>query len=249
MALNSITAALVAVVAYAWLQQRLPKPQSGELIRTGRQWLASSVPMALTDGMRTLQWELSILLMGTIAGAGVVGLFRVAAATATTAALATQVVSQVGSPVVARLFAQQDESRLQRAVTALARAQFAGVSLLSLPLLLGAEPLLTFAFGPSYELAANPLRILLLGQLLNAAFGQNTVLLNMAHQERRLTRAVLIATSLGIVFVPLLTHFAGAIGAATGMVVWILIWNVLTWLDARRILKIDSSIFGRSALR
>ena len=74
MALNSITAALVAVVAYAWLQQRLPKPQSGEVIRTGRQWLASSVPMALTDGMRTLQSELTILLIGIIAAPAAVGL-------------------------------------------------------------------------------------------------------------------------------------------------------------------------------
>src|SRR5690349_13946479 len=83
MALNSVVAALVAVVAYTWLRQRLPARTAAEAVPKGRHWLASAIPMAMTDGMRVLQTELSILLVGIIAAPAAVGLFRVANATAT----------------------------------------------------------------------------------------------------------------------------------------------------------------------
>jgi O-antigen/teichoic acid export membrane protein len=65
----------------------------------------------------------------------------------------------------------------------------------------------------------------------------------MAHQERRLTRAVAIATAAGLALVGILPRFAGASGAAAAIVAWMIIWNVLTWRDARKYLKIETSIF------
>ena len=244
MALNSITAALVAVVAYAWLQQRLPKPQSGEVIRTGRQWLASSVPMALTDGMRTLQSELTILLIGIIAAPAAVGLFRVASATATVAAVAVPAVVHVALPVTARLHAERDRDRLQKAVTAFAVAQFAGVLLLSLPLLVAPEFLLGLVFGDSFVPAATPLRVLAVGQIANAIFGPNAPLLNMTHHERRVTRAMAIALVVNIVGVVVLASVWGTLGAAVAFVLALICWNVVAWIDAKRLLGIETSILG-----
>jgi O-antigen/teichoic acid export membrane protein len=244
MALNSITAALVAVVAYAWLQQRLPKPQSGEVIRTGRQWLASSVPMALTDGMRTLQSELTILLIGIIAAPAAVGLFRVASATAMVAAVAVPAVVHVALPVTARLHAERDRDRLQKAVTVFAVAQFIGVLLLSLPLLVAPEFLLGLVFGDSFVPAATPLRVLAVGQIANAIFGPNAPLLNMTHHERRVTRAMAIALVVNIVGVVVLANVWGMLGAAVAFVLALICWNVVAWIDAKRLLGIETSILG-----
>lgn len=244
MALNALTALLALFITFVWLRQRLPPPPrvAVENVSGGRRWFSSMVPMALTEGMRVLQVELSILLIGLVAAPAAVGLFRIANVTATTAAAAVGVVNRVAFPVVARLHAEQDAAGLQKAVTGLAWAGFAGVVLLSLPLLLAAEPLLRLVFGASYGPAATALRILAVGQMFNGAFGPNVALLNMTHHERRVTRAMGIALVLNIILVPILMARWGIEGAALGLVASLLCWNVLTWLDARRLLGVETSI-------
>lgn len=248
MALYSFTALIVFVVAHLWLRARLPAAAPSQIVQGGRKWLASSIPLALTDGMRTLQSELTILLLGLLAVAADVGLFRIAVVTAIIAAAPMVVLIRVTMPAIARLHAAGEHARLQKLVTYGAYAQTAGVLLLSLPLLIVPELLLSLVFGPDYAPAANALRIVALGQIANAAFGPNIVLLNMTHNEARVTRAMAIGLVLNVITVLLLLQMLGLIGAALGFVVSLLSWNILTWLDGKRILSIDTSILsGRLA--
>lgn len=248
-ALYTVTAAAVLVVAHIWLRQRLPGTVPPKLIRNGRRWLASSIPMAITDGIRTVQFELAVLLLGIIIAPVVVGLFRISYVTAMMAAVPVQIVVSAGLSSIARLHAETDHARLQRLVTTLARLQLAGVVLLALPLLVAPEKLLSFAFGDSYVPAADALRILALGQIANAAFGPNAAFLNMTHLERRVTRAMLFALVVTSVTVPPLALIGGAEGAAFGLVGSLLCWNVLAWRDAWLIGGIDTSIIGRTRNR
>jgi O-antigen/teichoic acid export membrane protein len=249
MALNSVIAALVAIIAYAWLRTRLPAGTVQQFVPNGRRWLASAIPMALTDGMRLLQSELSILLVGIIAAPATVGLFRVANATATVAAAAVPMVVHVALPVTARLYAEQDRVRLQKAVSAFAFAQFAGVVLLALPLLIMPGTLLGLVFGDEFASAATALRILAAGQIANAFFGPNAALLNMTHHERRVTRAMGIALVLNVLGVIGLTLLWGMTGAALAFVAALICWNVVAWIDSRCLLGIETSILGlRAAL-
>lgn len=244
MALNAITAAVVFVIAHIWLRNRLPAAAPAAVVRDGRKWLASSIQLALTEGMRTLQSELTILLLGLFAIAAEVGLFRIAIVTATVAAAPMVVLVRVTMPTIARLHAAGDHARLQQLVTYGAYAQTTGVVLLSLPLVIAPELLLSLVFGEDYAPAANALRLVALGQVANAAFGPNALLLNMSHNEGRVTRAMGIGLALNVVTVLLLLQLLGLVGAALGYVVSLLAWNVLTWLDGRRILSIDTSILG-----
>jgi O-antigen/teichoic acid export membrane protein len=242
MALYSIATGAVLIIAHVWLKQRLPATAPATVVREGRRWLGSSIPIALADGMRSLQTELSVLLMGLIAVPAAVGLFRIASASAITAAAPFVIVARVALPVMARLHAERDFARLQKSVTAFAWTQFGGVVILSLPVLVATEPLLRLIFGAQFVPAATALRIIALGQIANAAFGPNANLLNMTHLERRVTRAMAIALGLNVLLVPLLVLSWGVEGAAIAYVSSLLCWNVITWLDARRILRIETSI-------
>jgi O-antigen/teichoic acid export membrane protein len=242
MGINSIACAAAYLLGAYWLAQRLPAATPAEAVHSDRTWLASSIPMALTDGMRILQSELTILLLGVVTIPAEVGLFRVAAATAFAAATPIAVINHVAFPTIARLFAENDFRRLQRAVTSLAQIQFAGVLLLSLPLILIPELLLRLVFGPEFGAAAGVLRVLALAQLVNAAFGPNVALLNMTHCERRVTRAMAIGLGVNVAAVIVLTSFWGKMGAGLAVFGSLIIWNVLTWADGRRMLGIDSSL-------
>ena len=248
MAFNSLSAAIALVICSIWLKRRLPKGRPEETFRGGKRWFASMVPMGLTEGMRVLQTELSILLLGLIAAPAAVGLFRIANVTAMTAAGPMTAIAHVSLSVIARLHAEGDHVRLQKAVTALARAQLGGVAALSIPLLIAPELLIRLAFGESFEPAATALRILAAGQLLNAAFGPNVVLLTMTHNERRVTRAMAIAMALNLVMIPLLVPLWGIAGAAIAVVASLLCWNVMLWRDARRLLGVETAVVFRSAV-
>lgn len=242
MAINSIGCAAAFALAAYWLRRRLPAAAPPEIIRSGRSWLSSSIPMAAADGMRILQSELTILLLGLVTGAAQVGLFRVAAATASSAATAIPIVTQVAFPTIARLYAKGEMERLQKAVTRLAQAQFVGVLVLTLPLIIVPGPLLRFAFGHDFGDAAQAVVILCVGQLINAAFGPNAPLLTMTGHERRVTRAMALALAATMIAVTAFGRGFGSNGAAWGVLTGIAVWNIVTWLDARRLLGIDTSI-------
>lgn len=243
-ALYSVTAMIVFLISNVWLGNRIPKNVPATIVQTGRRWLASTIPLALTDGMRMLQLELTTLLVGLLTIPADVGLFRIAAVTATMAGAPIVVLNQVSMPLIARLHAEGDLVRLQKVVTYSAKVQTAGALIISLPLLIIPETLLTLAFGSGFAPAATALRIIALGQLANAAFGPNAALLNMTHWEKRVTRAMMIGVALNAVTVVVLAHSWGIAGAALGFVASLVCWNVLTWLDARRILSIETSVAG-----
>jgi O-antigen/teichoic acid export membrane protein len=242
MSLYSITAACSFFIAHRWLKQRLPAKVPAQVVKDGRRWITSCIPMGLTDGMRSLQLQLSVALLAIWAPPTAVGLFGVANATATTASTAMPIVGRVALPVIARLHADDDPARLQKAVSAFALAQFGGVVLLSLPLLLFPSSLLGLAFGESFEAAATTLRVILAGQIGNAFFGPNVILLNMTHHEREVTRAMAIALVLNIILVPIGVFLWGVVGAAMAFVISLLTWNIITWADAKRLLGIDTSV-------
>lgn len=242
MALNAFAAAAAFVVAHFWLRRRLPQPPAAYEPPTGRGWLASSIPMALTDGMRVLQIEASIFLLGIFAPATQVGLFRIASSTAMIAASVMIMVNHVAMPTMAHLHAQGDRGRLQKLMGGSVAAQFAGVSLLCVPLLLFPSQLLTFAFGSGYAPAATALRILAAGQMVNSAFGSNVALLNMTGRERRVTRAMAIGLAVNLIGVVVFGVLWGINGVAVAVVGGLLCWNMLVSIDARRLLGIETTV-------
>lgn len=244
MLLYSATAAIVLATAALWAHQRLPNRETENLVNRGRQWLASTIPFALIDGMRMLQSEMTVLLLGFLAAPAEAGLFRIAIVTATVASLPLGVMLRATMPVIARLYANDERAKLEKLLRYSAYAQTAGVVLLSLPLLIFPEFLLSLAFGKEYAAAATALRIASAGQIANAAFGLNAEILNMTHREGRVTRAMAIGLFLNIVAVVLLIPSMGIAGAALGFTLSLLAWNVLTWLDSRRLLGLETSIFA-----
>jgi PST family polysaccharide transporter len=245
---NSITVFAVFLIARRWLKRELPPPPP-EVTKMGRRWMAASIPMGLTDGMRVLQSEVTILILGIILAPIDAGLFRIANVSSFTAATPVAVLTYVGFPVIARLYAQKDGRQLQRVLTRLAQAQFAGVLILCVPLIAFPGLLLKLVFGAEYVAAANALRILACAQIVTAALGLNYSLLNMTHYERRVTRAAAFGLAFNVVAVAIFSYFWRLTGAAVAVAITQVGWNVLIWLDARRLLGLETSIFPPRKLR
>lgn len=244
MALNCVTAAGALALTQFWLSRRLPEAAASHSAQQQRGWLASSIPMALADAAQSLQQQASVLLLGIVAAPAQVALFRVSIATVVIAVVPVTVVNLVVLPMFARLHAEHDHRRLQQLVSMSALIQFAGVFLLSIPLLAAASPLLRVVFGDNYAAAGSTLRILLVGAIVSAAFGPNGALLNMTGHERRVTRAMWVSLLINAVAIAFFALRWGSVGSAVGVLAGQCCWNILLRLDARRILSIETSILG-----
>lgn len=249
MALNAVTAAAALVVSHLWLRARLPRPRPTELVEAGRSWLGSSIPMALSDGMRLMRGQLAVLLMGLLVGAADVGLFRTAVSVAVMVAMPGTLLMTITTPLMTRLNTEGATERLQKLATSSARAQLAGTLLLSLPLMVAAEPLLGIVFGRDFEAAAVALQILCAAWVCSSAFGLAAILLNMTGNERRVTRAMAWTLGINAIALVLLVPRWGDIGAAAATALSMLASSLLNWHDARQILGIDTSILSPCLLR
>jgi O-antigen/teichoic acid export membrane protein len=241
MALNVLTAVAALIMAGRWLRGCLPAGPPG-LVERGGDWLKSGLSLALVDGLRLLHGQIGILLLGILASSHEAGLFRVAVSAVLVVAVPVTIVETVTSPQFARLFRLKDTGQLQRLATRAARLTSIGLFATCLPVLLFGRALISFFFGPEFEPAFYPLVVLCMGQLLNGLFGMNLGLLMMGSQEKRLTRAMAIAIVPNVLVAALLIPRFGAMGAATGSVLYVFVCNVFAWHDAWSRLGVNSAI-------
>lgn len=242
MALNSITAALALVAAHLWLQPRLPRERPPHLVERGRQWFSSSLPMAMADGVLVLHMQVAVLLVGILSLPTEVGLFRIAASIVTVVGMPVLLMNSVVSPVIARLSTEGDHRRLQYLCTRSAQVMALGVLLLVFPFLFWGADLIRLVFGAEFAPALPALLLLCTASFINAIFGPKAVLLTMTGHERRVTRAMFIGLLVSVAVALVAVPAAGSLGGSVSVLSWILVWNILAWNDARRLLRIETSL-------
>ena len=200
--------------------------------------------MALSDAMRLMRGQLAVLVMGLLVSAADVGLFRTAVSVAIMVAVPGTLLMTVTTPLMTRLHTEGATERLQKLATSSARAQLAGTVLLSLPLMVAAEPLLGIVFGRDFEAAAPALQILCAAWICSSALGLAAVLLNMTGNEKRVTRAMAWTLVINAIALLLLVPRLGDIGAAVATALSMLASSLLNWRDARQMLGIDTSVLS-----
>jgi O-antigen/teichoic acid export membrane protein len=241
----AVLAAGLAWIAAVIMQRRVQPPEARAAAPRyqGGHWLRSALPMALTEGMRVFQGHLVILVLGVLSTAVAVGVFRVASSVATIIALPISLFDIVGAPLISGLYAENETERLQRLLRLLSLGMLATSLAMAIPIVLFGEQFLGAAFGEEFIGSYGALVVLCGGAVLNACFGPCAVLLNMTGQEKRVTRASLVALLfLAVILFPLI-HFYDSVGAALGNLLSMLLWRILMWRDACSRLKLNSSVF------
>jgi O-antigen/teichoic acid export membrane protein len=240
-ALNALATAAVLASAHILLRPRLKAIRSEQPTQTPRKWIGSALSMGMTTGMSVVQAQLAIFLLGIIAPPDQVGLFRLASSTVVMMVAPITLISMLVTPVLARLYAHGDNARLKKLCQRSAQLMTVGVAAFLLPFVLFGPSLIAFVFGPEFAPAYGALMIMAIGQLVNAGFGPNGILLNMSGHEKRVTRAMLFALMINAALIVMLAPSMGQVGAAWASSIALFAWNVLAWSDSRRFLGLDTS--------
>lgn len=245
MVLGALSAGIAMLVTVV-LRRRLT---GGHMVRKSsgrypRDWWSSSIPMAVTEGIRVLQGHLVILLLGLMSTEASVGVFRVSNSVSVMVGVSITVVNIVNAPLVAKFFTEQDEKRLQRLLSWSALAMTFFTFLLIVPFIFAGEFLLGAVFGSEFSSGAPALLVLLIGLLANSFFGSSATVLNMTGYQSKVTRNSAISLIFLMLFSPIFIGLSGIEGAAWASAVTYVLWNFLMWRDVRRFLRIDASVFS-----
>lgn len=231
-----VFAALVAfLIGAGMLWKAIPGPVfSARATYQPRVWAVSLVPLAVFSALRMADSQITIVLLGSLANAEDVGLFKVAFQGAALVSFGLTAVNLVVAPHIARLYQAGDMAKLQEMITKSTRM----VMLLSLPVfvvfVMWGEPLVVLVFGTEYGNAALALAVLSFGQLVNVSTGSVGVVLNMSGNERSTLIPVVLALVSNVAFCVWLIPQWGLMGAAIACGASTIICNLLLMVVTTR---------------
>ncbi len=244
MAVQFVTAIAVLCIAAVVLYRYLPRSVHATAAQyQTRQWLASAMPLTLIGGAGIINNQTDILMLGFFRTAEDVGIYRVATQGAILVAFGLQAANAVIAPQFARLYAQGDQARLQRLVTASARIILMAALPVALTFVLAGGAIAGWVFGQEFTQSHTPLAILAVGQLINAAMGSVGFLLNMTGHERDVARTLLITAGLNVLLNLFLIPPFGMAGAASATAVSLALWNIMLYQIVKKRIGINSTAF------
>lgn len=225
-------------VIYILFRNRRPAELgTAQATRAVRSWLATALPMGMTEGLRLLQGQLGLLLVGAMAGTVQAGLYRVADAVAMVTALFVSVTGTAATPMFGRLWKAADHDELQRVALLAAVAMTTGTFLLGLPIALGGQTIIPLVFGAQFAPSADIFLILWLGNIVTCSLGQGLSLANMTGRHVLATQSFLVIAVVNAALGALMIPRAGALGAAVatsaGIVSGTLYCTVRLWREQR----------------
>lgn len=241
-----LVAATIAFLFGAWL---LFKARPKELKKTkpifqSKAWLFTILPLAMMTGMQSLSGQVDILMLGFLSTVSNVGIYKVVVSGAALAVFGLQVVSMVITPRIASAYAKENYNDMQRVASIGSLLSF----VMTIPVVtifyhFGAE-ILNFVYGSEYVIGYRALFIIAVGQAINAFFGSSISILTMSGNENFVIKGMLLSVITNIVLNIVLIPKFGINGAAIGVAVSLLVWNLYLWSSIKKQINIDCTFIG-----
>lgn len=208
-----------------------------------REWMRQALPFATTQGVTILKNRSLPYILAVFGGVETVALFDVAMRGATLVSFTLSAINSGISPFISDAFEKNRQQDLQRIVTKATRITFLFALPVALIFIIGGERLIDFIFGKEYLLAAIPMIILCVGQLINAMTGSVGVVLNMTGHQSYLSKNQILMMVLSIISAIPLVIYYDVIGAAISFSVVLIVQNIILVRYIRNKVGIYTSIF------
>jgi O-antigen/teichoic acid export membrane protein len=240
-----LLATAVALGCVNWAVRWLQPPQLADASPSylAQEWRRVALPLLFMATVHVLLSRSDLLLLGVLTDTTSVGVYAVAARIADLVGFALTAVNVIFAPQIAALHARGDHAALQAAVTTTSWWVTLSALVIALPLFVMAEMVLSL-FGAAFTSGTVVLRILLVGQIVNAAAGSVGWMLTMTGHERQAAAVLGVAAATQIAVNAVLISLFGLEGAAVGTMLTVIGWNLAMGVFVWRNLKIVPSILA-----
>jgi O-antigen/teichoic acid export membrane protein len=227
---------LSVLLTTAVLRREVPSPRASLASSDSIAMLRMGGSLMVANGSLAAMYSVDALLLAVLRSPTEAGILTVASRVAMFVLFVMNAAQLAAAPRLAAV--SGDIARMRSVVRTLNRLSVtAGLAVAGL-LFASAGPVLAL-FGPGFEVAVVPLRILIVGQVLNVLTGPTGVLLSMTGRENAL--AVLLAGGLAaqVALLIALAPTLGATGAALAGTAGGAVWNLAAAFLLRRGLGFD----------
>jgi O-antigen/teichoic acid export membrane protein len=209
-----------------------------------RGWTQSTLPLLFIAGINIIMMQTDVLMLAALRGSESAGIYQAATRGAELVAFSLVIVNMAIQPSIARLFASGDMIRLQRMATLGARAAVAAALPLALVMIFWGEPIMQSVFGEAFGRGAIVLAILSGAQIINAATGCSSELLNMTGHERDTMVGMIVGVVANVVLNFLLIPLWDITGAALATGTSLILWNVVLVIQVHRRIGLAATAIG-----
>ncbi|MEC4894913.1 MAG: flippase [Oscillatoria sp. PMC 1051.18] len=245
------TVMLFVVVAFQlwFLREKLNrKIEPATPVYAYREWLAIALVLVLQQAFYIILNQTDIIMVGSLVGPGATGIYNAAVKTAMWVSFILQIVNIVAAPAFATLYTQGKLQELQKVVSTVTVWIFWPSLAIAACLLLLTKPILSL-FGSDFLVASLPLKVLVLGQVVNAICGSVGSLTVMTGHQNKSVKIFGVSALINLVLNAIAIPRFGAVGAAMTTSFTMVVWNI--WLSILVVREIGInplifySFFGR----
>lgn len=206
-------------------------------------WYLESKDFAFISILTQINNVAPILILGYLGMTEDAGFFKIAHQIATLVTFGLASVNVAFANRFSDATVHSNPEALQKLVTLSTRLTFSAAVVVFVTTYFFGEFLLTQLFGNQYVNSFDALMILCLGQLMNAAAGPVSLILNMSGNENKTSTALMVAAIFNVLLgIPMAYNF-GLDGAACAFAFSMCVWNVYLLLQVNRRLSVNSFIF------
>ncbi len=240
----SSTAVTMLVLIATYLRRRPAELVRATPVFRPREWLQSCLPMGMSEGLRLLQGQLALLMVGWLAGPAAAGTYRVADAANQMVGVVASVVATAAVPMIARLYGGQDHEGLARVVLLSAWGMVGGAVVLGVPLVVLGRWLFPAVFGHDFGASVPVFVILWCGIAVNAGFGLAISVANMTGHHIYTTQSFALIAGINVIAGLVLVPVYGAVGGACATAVSMVSGTVWCCWRVYRATGINTTVFN-----
>lgn len=207
-----------------------------------QQWLGIAWVLLLQQSFGVILNRTDILMVGSIIGPSEAGIYNAAVKTAMWVSFILQVVNMVAAPVFATLYANKDMQGLQKVVSRVTLWIFWPSIVIAIGLIAFSKPVLSI-FGSDFTAASWSLKILIVGQLVNALCGSVANLMVMTGHQNKSVVVAGCSVLLNIVTNAIAIPVFGITGAAITTSFTLVVSNVWYSIVVVKYVGVRPSVF------
>lgn len=193
-----------------------------------REWLGIAIVLLIQQASSGILSQTDTVMIGSLIGPESAGIYNAAVKTSLWTSFVLQIVNMVAAPMFTTLYTKGDMAGLQKVVSCVTIWIFYPTIAIAFCLMTFTQPILSL-FGSGFIAADWSLKILVLGQLVNALCGSVGYLMIMTGHQNQSFRVIFFSALLNVVLNAILIPVFGIVGAAIATSFTMIVWNV--WLS------------------
>lgn len=204
-------------------------------------WIQIAISMVWIQAMMRLLSRVDLIMLGSIEGTDVAGIYAAASETALLVSFALSALTTIGAPMIAEQYAlgQRDQMRRIGKLVALAATVCTAPAFILLWFI--GDDILSW-FNPEYAAGSTALLILAGGQMVNALTGVTTPMLTMTRHEKIAGLGVGAGLVLNVILNAILIPMYGLEGAAISTAVSLSLQQIGLVVIVIRVLRVNPTL-------